>query len=287
MRAESAAGLGPWLTATVTTGYAPPVAPTVSLTTDILPASTTPAGRITVSWTAPTDDGGSAILRYDVRYRSAGTTVWTDITRADTDPLTEVINYTGPAASVQVEVRAVNIIGDGEWASRVAAFCRGNIALKDCRILLLAHDTLVGPEDDLNWAPGTPAGRWTGVSLNSSGRVTRLSLNSRLGGTIPASLGQLDALTHLEFRGLRYVSNVEQEDWVSMTGSIPAELGNLSNLTFLNLSRNNLTGSIPAELGNLSQLRHLHLSQNRTLSGGIPSELGRPHETAIVVLEQH
>ena len=39
-----------------------------------------------------------------------------------------------------------------------------------------------------------------------------------------------------------------------LTGSIPAELGNLGNLTHLNLRTNQLSGTIPASLGNLRNL---------------------------------
>ena len=280
VRAESAAGLGPWLTATVTTGYAPPLAPTVSVSTDILPASTTPAGRITATWTAPTDDGGTPITSYDVRYRSAGTTAWTDITRTNTDTsLTEEISYSGPAASVQVEVRAVNVLGDGEWGRAVANFCRGNIALKDCRILLLSRDTLVGSGGGVNWAAGTPVGRWTGVTVNSAGRVTRIHLEGldtnsiRLKGTIPPILGQLDALERL-WLGDGVVGTQDDPDDPFLTGSIPAELGNLSNLRRLAIAGNRFTGtSIPEELGNLRSLTSLLLNQNE-LTGSIPEELG-------------
>ena len=279
VRAESAAGLGPWLThGGFFTQQATPLAPIVTLTTDLLPASATPASTITVTWTAPTDDGASAILRYNVRWRPAGTTAWTDVSRADSDPLTEEINYSGPAVSVQVEVRAVNAVGDGVWASRTATFCRGSIVFKDCRVLLLARDTLVGTGGGVNWAAGTPVGRWTGVTVNSAGRVTRIDLEGldtnsiRLKGTIPPILGQLDALERL-FLG-DGVIGTQDDPGPFLTGSIPAELGNLSNLKRLAITGNKFTGtSIPAELGNLRSLTYLLLTQNE-LTGSIPEELG-------------
>ena len=57
-----------------------------------------------------------------------------------------------------------------------------------------------------------------------------------------------------------------------LTGSIPAGLGSLSALTHLDLSDNSLTGDIPAELGLLHNLEEVRLSGN-SLTGCIPLAL--------------
>ena len=65
--------------------------------------------------------------------------------------------------------------------------------------------------DSSNWKSSSPLDDWYGVTTDSDGRVTRLSL------------------------------------WENeLTGSIPAALGDLTNLERLNLYDNQLTGSIPA-----------------------------------------
>ena len=94
-----------------------------------------------------------------------------------------------------------------------------------------------------NWLSNAPIGAWHGVTTDSDGRVTDLSLSfNQLTGEIPAELGDL---TNLE--GLSLFNN-------QLTGAIPAELGSLTNLERLYLYRNHLTGEIPAELGSLTSL---------------------------------
>lgn len=113
-----------------------------------------------------------------------------------------------------------------------------------------------------NWGPGTPIDQWVGVTVRGSPpRVTAVRL-SHLGfsGTVPAALGQLAALTHLELSGHH------------LSGPIPRELGQLVALTHLDLSHNHLTGPIPAELSQLADLMEVRLADNG-LTGCVPPEL--------------
>ena len=123
-----------------------------------------------------------------------------------------------------------------------------------------------------NWLSDRPLSEWYGVTTDRFGRVTELQLqNNRVGGELPAELGQLTKLRRLL---------LHRDFWHSVAysnpivGAIPAELGLLSDLEELNLTDNELIGEIPAELGQLSNLKELLLANN-DLSGEIPAELGR------------
>jgi Leucine-rich repeat (LRR) protein len=100
---------------------------------------------------------------------------------------------------------------------------------------------------------------WTGVTCDSTGRVTRLLLkNSNLSGVISPSIGNLSALRKLDLR------------FNHLSGTIPRELGMLSQLLELRLGHNSLTGTIPeAVVCNCTSLTSIILSNN-SLTGEIP-----------------
>lgn len=90
--------------------------------------------ELTVTWEAPTSDGGSAITRYQYRY-GAGTTelegaTWAAVADTDADGETSDersvrIRYLTNGTAYTVEVRAGNAAGDGAAARTEAATPRG------------------------------------------------------------------------------------------------------------------------------------------------------------------
>ena len=160
------------------------------------------------------------------------------------------------------------------------------LLVSDCNALLAARDTLAGSAA-LNWSADTSIYEWEGVYLEGNPpRVAGLNLREKgLTGQIPAALGRLTSLRHLDLPANRLtgsipvelanLSNLESLTlWENqLSGTIPPWLGALTRLNVLTLGNNRFTGTIPPELGNIANLHVLWLNQNR-LTGGIPHELG-------------
>lgn len=241
-----------------------PSAPTIT-------ALTPEDGILTVTWTAPPDDGGAPVTAYDIRHRPTPSAprgqIWTRIDSATTGALEHDITGLTNRVEYDIQLRAANGNGDGAWsetATGVPRACPDNIQISDCQTLLAARDHLVGSGTPLNWAIGLPIQEWTGIQVHrDTQRLIHVNLsNQGLSGTIPGELGSLSELTLLWLHRNR------------LTGVIPPQLGNLTNLRSLKLDVNRLTGTIPAEMGSLTNLRSLSLGGNE-LTGTLPPEMGR------------
>ncbi len=97
-----------------------PGAPTIATVTA---GRNTSGLTLTVTWTAPSNDGGSAITAYDVRYIETAADEtndanWTEEDDAwTTGSLTYTIGGLTESTQYDVQVRAVNATGDGDWSS--------------------------------------------------------------------------------------------------------------------------------------------------------------------------
>ena len=116
LRAHNDAGHGPWSQAEADEPTT--VAPDAPAITSITRGDRT----LAVVWTAPTDTGGGAITAYDVRNieTSEDETVESNWTVRDNSwrsgDLRYVISSLTNATEYDVQVRAVNSAGDGEWS---------------------------------------------------------------------------------------------------------------------------------------------------------------------------
>ncbi|PHU07311.1 putative receptor protein kinase TMK1 [Capsicum chinense] len=106
----------------------------------------------------------------------------------------------------------------------------------------------------------TPAGwsgsnvcKWSGVSCDSSGRVSSINLISKsVGGQLPPDLNQLSNLQTLNIQKNR------------LSGSLPL-LSNLSSLQDVHLDNNNFTSVPPKFLSGLTNLQHFSIDDNPSL----------------------
>ena len=68
---------------------------------------------ITIAWTAPSDNGGSAITGYVVQHREDGTSTWTDTTVSGGTTRTATISSLDVDTDYEFRVYAVNSVGNG------------------------------------------------------------------------------------------------------------------------------------------------------------------------------
>ena len=145
------------------------------------PTLTAGNGQIAVAWAAPTDNGGSAISDYDVEYRDAGTTTWTDLSHTGTGrtaTITSLIN----GATYFVRVQATNGEGDSAWSSPASASPYGyeptNVSVtQGDTTLTITWSAPTGPS-----AQGQAQGQ-AGARSNSSATVTGYVARYRESGT--------------------------------------------------------------------------------------------------------
>lgn len=119
--------------------------------------------------------------------------------------------------------------------------------------------------DSWNYDDATPCS-WNGVTCAQIGepgkpnvfRVTGLVLpKSKLLGSIPPELGQIEHLTNLDLSNNLF------------NGSLPDTIFNSSSLQFLSLSKNAISGELRGAIGGLKSLKLLNLSDN-ALAGNVP-----------------
>ncbi|KAG8075180.1 hypothetical protein GUJ93_ZPchr0006g44698 [Zizania palustris] len=124
----------------------------------------------------------------------------------------------------------------------------------------------------------SPNGTAAGLGINASlaaatvSRVISLVLpNAQLSGSLPADLGRVEHLRHLDLSGN------------SLNGSLPATLLNATELRVLSLADNAISGELPDGRVYTRSLQELNLSDN-ALAGRLPAVLCRLPSLAVLGL---
>jgi hypothetical protein len=107
--ATNSLGTGPW---------SGPSAPATPCTApggpgDVV-AGTVESGQAPVSWVAPSDDGGSPIVGYRIRYSSDGGSTWTTISTAN-GAVGDAVTGLSDGTTYEFEVAAINGAGPGSF----------------------------------------------------------------------------------------------------------------------------------------------------------------------------
>ncbi|KAL9240094.1 hypothetical protein vseg_014352 [Gypsophila vaccaria] len=112
------------------------------------------------------------------------------------------------------------------------------------------------------WTANTPHCKWSGVTCDSSDRVTSLDLQSlSLSGTLPPNLNSLSQLTSASLQNNNLV------------GPVPS-FANMSSLSALLLNANNFSSVATSAFSGLTTLQTFSISDNPGLSPwGFPAEL--------------
>ena len=116
LRAVTGAGNGPWSAPTSATPQTAPDAPTINLIT-------VGDGALAVSWSAPSDNGGSAITSYDARYIRSDAADKSDDNWTEQDGIwsSGALEYTVGSLTngvgYDLQLRAVNVAGEGPWST--------------------------------------------------------------------------------------------------------------------------------------------------------------------------
>ena len=110
VRATNSVGDSGWSSSeAATTTSTVPYAPDAPAVTVLSPSS------VSVTWSAPSDDGGETITGYDLQYRETGTTDWTQV--SDETGTSYTITGLSAGTEYEVQVRATNSLGDSDWST--------------------------------------------------------------------------------------------------------------------------------------------------------------------------
>ena len=191
----------------------------------------------------------------DLSYNSLSGTIPIELVRLNLEYLG--LEHSGVCAPYNSEFQT--------WLRGIERKSASNCGDPQRDLLIAFYHAANGPDwsNSENWLTDKLLNEWYGVTLDSEGRITQLSLGgNNLSGAILPELGDLKRL-----KGLVLRDN-------NLSGLLPPELGRLNQLRVLDLGSNDLRGTISSKLGDLKLLEVLDFSDN-PLTGPIPRSFSR------------
>ncbi|KAK7293307.1 hypothetical protein RJT34_16170 [Clitoria ternatea] len=161
------------------------------------------------------------------------------------------------------------------------------VSVEGSVLLTLKKSIITDPEgclSDWNASDDTPCS-WNGITCKDQNVVSITIPKRKLYGSLPAALGSLSQLRHVNLRNNNLFGNLPDEIFQaqglhslvlygnSFSGSVPNEIGRLRYLQTLDLSQNLFKGSLPATIVQCKRLRALVLSHNN-FTGPLPDGFG-------------
>ncbi len=182
VRAVNAQGTGGWSASATATPIAPtaPPAPPGTMAAPTLYAGT---GRLVATWTAPIDNGSSPITGYELQYRTGGG-AWTQITEGITGTDHSITGLTN-GSPYQVQVSAVNAVGDGPWSPfTIGRPQRTQTPVGTARVVSLsdAVNVIIASENLSIYLTTVESGTY---AVDESGNITVTPATTPDGVTIP------------------------------------------------------------------------------------------------------
>ena len=95
---------------------------------------TTATRSLTLRWTAPSSNGGSAVTGYEIEYRRGTSGSWTDGPDPGANATSRTISSLNPNTTYQFRIRAVNSVGSGTWSANKTGRTRQLVAPSAIRI---------------------------------------------------------------------------------------------------------------------------------------------------------
>ena len=171
--------------------------------------------KLAVTWTAPTNTGGSAITGYNIRHSTDGTT-WTTTASVGASTLTRDITGLTNGTKYQVQVQATNHAGASGWSDTAKAAPRTVPATPAAPTLAAGHEKLA-----VTWtAPSNGGSAITGYKVRHSTDGTTWTTTAKLGTSLSYDITGLTNGTEYQVQ-VQAVNTAGSGSWSDSTTATP------------------------------------------------------------------